>query len=334
MYWCRKCGKFGLGGESAVLFFFLLLVFVIAPLFFGLIYIGNPRYSYFGSISTAFGAGMGIFMFVLFYTDAKKHPLCDDCMMNEVQAAEEQQEKKSSFEDSILHPSIANMVILKPNEHPLNIWHVKVYLMDKAQEEIGARQRANPKSTTEALFGPSIVVAKYSYESLLIATDFRLIFLREIASGNTYQPAMTIDASKVHGVNGQGGGVLMVAEIEGKGQNVQLTDYCDIQRSTLLKMKRLEPSHFASLLSESVRKALEHMAEEERKSRVQYVLDFSFLKSQLERGGIMIQQIKCPTCGAALQLPSSGSITTCQYCSSTIYAQDVFEKMKGLVGGI
>jgi len=37
-------------------------------------------------------------------------------------------------------------------------------------------------------------------------------------------------------------------------------------------------------------------------------VDFSLIREMLERGGIVLQSIKCPNCGAPLEIPSSGRI--------------------------
>jgi len=64
------------------------------------------------------------------------------------------------------------------------------------------------------------------------------------------------------------------------------------------------------------------------------VLDFSFLKAEMEKGGIVVQTIKCPSCNASVQLPETGTVFKCQYCGNAILAQDLFQKMKGLIGGL
>lgn len=73
---------------------------------------------------------------------------------------------------------------------------------------------------------------------------------------------------------------------------------------------------------------------EKAQARVQYLLDFSFLKSQLEQGGITVSSIRCPDCRASLDLPGSGSSTRCPHCGATVVAQNVFDRMKGLIGSI
>ena len=68
------------------------------------------------------------------------------------------------------------------------------------------------------------------------------------------------------------------------------------------------------------------------KERVHVILDFSFLKDYMEKGGLVLQTFKCPHCDAPVQLPSSGNQTQCKHCGNTIYAQDIFEKVKALIG--
>jgi DNA-directed RNA polymerase subunit RPC12/RpoP len=51
----------------------------------------------------------------------------------------------------------------------------------------------------------------------------------------------------------------------------------------------------------------------------------------MEKGGLIMQVFKCPECGATVDFPKSGNETKCSHCGKSIYAQDVFEKVKGLI---
>jgi len=92
--------------------------------------------------------------------------------------------------------------------------------------------------------------------------------------------------------------------------------------------------NLASMISAQISSRRIEIEEEKRKSRIQYVVDFSFLKAQMERGGISLQSIKCPSCGASVELPAQGSFFKCAYCGNLIQSQDVFERMKGLLGSL
>lgn len=52
----------------------------------------------------------------------------------------------------------------------------------------------------------------------------------------------------------------------------------------------------------------------------------------LEKGGLVLQKTRCPECGAPISLPTTGSQTKCEHCGSIVYAQDIFEKVKSLIG--
>jgi len=62
------------------------------------------------------------------------------------------------------------------------------------------------------------------------------------------------------------------------------------------------------------------------------VIDFSFIKTFIEKGGIVLTTLKCPNCSAPIKMPKNGTETVCGHCGSTIYAQDIFEKVKTLIG--
>ena len=72
--------------------------------------------------------------------------------------------------------------------------------------------------------------------------------------------------------------------------------------------------------------------EEKQKERVHVLLDFSFVKEYMGKGGLVMQTVKCTECGASVSLPESGNQVTCGHCGSTLYAQDIFDKVKALIG--
>ena len=68
------------------------------------------------------------------------------------------------------------------------------------------------------------------------------------------------------------------------------------------------------------------------KERVQVIVDFSFLRDYMERGGIIVQKISCAHCGASMPLPEKGDTVNCPYCKTPHKVQDVFERVKQLIG--
>jgi len=76
----------------------------------------------------------------------------------------------------------------------------------------------------------------------------------------------------------------------------------------------------------------DEMERERRQDKVQVMLDFSFLKKYMEDGGLAMQALKCPECGASVKFPDAGSQTVCGHCGANIHANDVFKKIRDLIG--
>lgn len=148
---------------------------------------------------------------------------------------------------------------------------------------------------------------------------------------------MTIPLEHMRGVSARGGltlhpSVTVSVEQEGRIRNVVLTNLTQAGGSPLKHISTIAPSTAQRILNASIEKRLYAMDEGRKKDRIQYVLDFTFLKAEMEKGGVVVQTIKCPNCGASSELPSTGSRIGCIYCGIPVLAQDVFNKMKGIIG--
>jgi len=91
------------------------------------------------------------------------------------------------------------------------------------------------------------------------------------------------------------------------------------------------PLKWQDKIMSSIKAKIEGIEAEKKRERVQIVLDFSALKEYMEKGGLILQQTRCPECGAPIKLPQSGNQITCEHCGSTVHAQDIFEKIKSLI---
>jgi len=93
---------------------------------------------------------------------------------------------------------------------------------------------------------------------------------------------------------------------------------------------------FCELFKPAVESAVslrqDEIEREKRQDRVQVMLDFSFLKKYMEDGGLVMQTLKCPECGASVKFPEAGSQTICTHCGANIHANDIFKKIKDLIG--
>jgi ribosomal protein S27AE len=92
-----------------------------------------------------------------------------------------------------------------------------------------------------------------------------------------------------------------------------------------------EPLLWQDRLVSALKLRAESLEAEKKRERIQVILDLAALKEYMVKGGLVLQTMKCPECGAPLKLPQSGSQTRCEHCGNTIFAQDIFEKIKSLI---
>lgn len=180
--------------------------------------------------------------------------------------------------------------------------------------------------------------AEQPSNGFFVATSRRFIFLEEKGVfTKTYNVMVSIDHSQVRGAGTYGSilkSLMLSVDYQGRTQRMRFSGFRDINPDTMKPLELVKIERMIPRLDKIVKDAMIEMEKEKKKQRVQYVLDFSFLKAEMEKGGIVVQTIKCPNCGANVPLPPSGSSIKCVYCSSTIHAHDVFDKMKVLIGGI
>jgi hypothetical protein len=91
-------------------------------------------------------------------------------------------------------------------------------------------------------------------------------------------------------------------------------------------------AEFLAAFTKLRERRLERLKKEEIASRTQIIIDFSWLREHMEKGGMVVNVIKCPSCGGNVKTPASGSSTRCEYCGSDIQAVDIFKKIKEMIG--
>ncbi|MGA2309382.1 MAG: hypothetical protein ABSG57_07530 [Candidatus Bathyarchaeia archaeon] len=92
-----------------------------------------------------------------------------------------------------------------------------------------------------------------------------------------------------------------------------------------------EPALWQGRITAAASAKIPSIEAEKRRERVQIVLDFSALKEYMAKGGLVLQTMKCPECGAPIKMPDSGNQTKCEHCGNTVLAQDIFDKIKSLI---
>lgn len=88
---------------------------------------------------------------------------------------------------------------------------------------------------------------------------------------------------------------------------------------------------FKPMVEDALKIKRKEIKAKKKKERIHIRLDFSFLKTYMEKGGLVMKILKCPECGGTIEFPESGTQTKCSHCGKSIYAQDIFEKVKSLL---
>ncbi len=164
---------------------------------------------------------------------------------------------------------------------------------------------------------------KQRKEGVLVLTNQRLVWVEKRGVfGKSFHAIFEISLENLKGIS-MGGAIMKYVFITDVGGE-------NVFHLSGINEQTLEP--FKTLIFEQVTARKRFLEEEKKKERVHILLDFSFIKSYMEKGGLSLQTFKCPSCNAPMKLPETGNQVTCTYCSSTVYAQDIFEKVKALIG--
>ena len=161
----------------------------------------------------------------------------------------------------------------------------------------------------------------------LLLTSRRLLFEHSsgIFSKQTYV-GVNIPLTAIQNVTVGGSFLRKVVAVVAQGEG-----YVGVPR---LEFEVGSPESLRQTIMVQVAARHSEIEDEKRRARIQIVMDFSFLRSQMERGGIRVASVKCPECGAPLSLPQQGSNTVCSHCGSMIHAQDVLDRMKGFLSSL
>jgi DNA-directed RNA polymerase subunit RPC12/RpoP len=164
-----------------------------------------------------------------------------------------------------------------------------------------------------------VVEAKEREKGALVLTNEKVIWLkRRGVFGKSYHVAFEIPLEEISGISESGRISKRITVSDSTGEyrfriGVSLAEFRSLVRNTLTARKE----------------AIEEMR---KKERVHVMLDFSGLEDYMKKGGLSLKTIKCPECSAPLKMPKEGAEIICQYCKNTILAQDIYEKIKSLIG--
>ena len=177
--------------------------------------------------------------------------------------------------------------------------------------------------------GNTVETTKQLYGTLLLSTQ-RLCWLSKRERGLLKKVVSLlvmyeIPLEEIKGISGETGDssdwnivYKKISVVDGKGENI-------------FKLSHAFLELFKPLLENAIEIRMKEIAKEKKKQRLHVMLDFSFLKTYMEKGGLVMKILKCPECGGKIEFPKSGTETKCNHCGNTIYAEDVFEKVKSLL---
>jgi hypothetical protein len=197
-----------------------------------------------------------------------------------------------------------------------------------------------PKSALPTRSGFVEVNFPSSVDGFLVLTDRRMVFIASKGLMVTRQEvALSIDYEDILGVECVSG-ISHKLRISHKWSATPAVfhTFMDGSASAVNLMTSgdaiIPPESIKENLVLRIRDRLMEIEEERKREKTQLILDFSFLKSILEKGGVVMQSMRCPSCGANLQMPKSGTTVKCDYCGTSVNAIDIFERLRKLLANI
>ena len=173
------------------------------------------------------------------------------------------------------------------------------------------------------------VKTKIEQSGSLLLTTRRLIWLEMRSTGfwkvtTSFHVVYEIPLEHISGISGETG------NIDNWGSLTKVS-VADTSKESMFALGHAFLELFKPMVENAIEMRRKEIETEKKKERLHVMLDFSFLKAHMEKGGLIMQVLKCPECGATIDFPKSGTQTKCSYCGKTIYAQDIFEKIKNLL---
>jgi ribosomal protein S27AE len=203
-------------------------------------------------------------------------------------------------------------------------WEESIFL-EKGEKMVASwegNRETVEKTVIHGQYGRSVQDVKERKKGILALTNQKLLFLEAHGVfGKSYHQVLMIPLAKLGGISV--GGTLIPF--------VSIADDTENHIFHIDGIGKNEFPAFRKTIMDCRQKRIDELEAEKRKERVQIVIDFSMLKDYMDRGGLVLQKTKCPECNAPLPIPTSGNQVVCEHCGSTIFAQDIFEKIKSLI---
>lgn len=166
-------------------------------------------------------------------------------------------------------------------------------------------------------------MVKVRVKGYLVLTSQRIIFVKQRGVfGKSYHIDTSIPLEDLRGLSM--GGLMM--------KYVSLADAGDEKVFHVRGVGEPQFPDFRAMVQTQVGNRQKAMDAERRREHVHIMLDFSFLRDYMSKGGLSLQVVKCPQCGAPMTLPQEGNRVKCDHCGSTVFAEDIMDRVKELIG--
>jgi len=202
-----------------------------------------------------------------------------------------------------------NALMLEANEKVIQYWQ--------------GNHETQMMTSKDTWLGKQPTTVKQTKMGTLVLTNQRLAWIEMRGVFNkSHHYIFAILLDKLQGIS-MGGSITKYVSIA-DSQNEHIFHLSGVYSAGLDSFKRV--------VYDQVKARKQELENEKKRDKVQIVLDFSFLRTYMEKGGLSLQVLKCPECGGPIKIPQSGNNTVCQHCGNNVYAQDIFEKVKALIG--
>jgi len=176
----------------------------------------------------------------------------------------------------------------------------------------------------KGLFDTEKIKVKSAIRGYFLASNHRLLFVERRGILNfSFHCRVSIPYEKIAGVSTGGWWTRYLAITDSDGVEYRI-----------LNISKERENELKNLIEMLIHQRKMSLQKEEKSKKIQVVVDFSFLKSVAEKGGIVLTTVSCPSCGGQVELPKSGNLAECKYCGKQVYATDIFEKIKHLVSDL
>jgi DNA-directed RNA polymerase subunit RPC12/RpoP len=191
-------------------------------------------------------------------------------------------------------------------------------------ERISHTWGANHEVAQMGVVNGTSQMVKVRIKGFLVLTNQRIVFVKERGVfGKSYHIDLSVALEKVTGIS-MGGLVIKYVSLSGPAGE-SIFHIGGVSNETDFRA-------FWTMIQDHISRRQQSIEAEKKKERVHIMLDFGFLRDYMSKGGLSLQVVKCPQCGAPMSLPKEGNQATCSHCGSTVFAQDIMEKVKELIG--